>query len=149
MTMHGEIGEGIRHLEQVILKREQEGFRALADAARNYLCAIYIEIIAGTQKPSAKLILRNLPILLKIMFTAPRRIVSLVDEIRENPRYDRNGFVIGRCEMYLGLLYKAKKKRALAFQHLAEAKRIISQFGPTPLLTKIDAALAEMNRSDG
>jgi len=46
--------------------------------------------------------------------------------------------------MILGLLYKAKKKRALAVQHLTEAKRITSQFGPTPMLAKIDAALAEL-----
>ncbi len=46
--------------------------------------------------------------------------------------------------MILGLLYKAKKKRALAVQHLTEAKRIVSQFGPTPMLAKIDAALAEL-----
>ena len=32
----------------------------------------------------------------------------------------------------LGLLYKAKKKRALALQYFTEAKRIASEFGPTP-----------------
>ena len=46
--------------------------------------------------------------------------------------------------MILGLLYKAKKKRALAVQHLTEAQRIISQFGQTPMLARIDAALAEL-----
>jgi len=46
--------------------------------------------------------------------------------------------------MILGLLYKAKKKRVLAVQHLTEAKRITSQFGPTPMLARIDAALAEL-----
>ena len=46
--------------------------------------------------------------------------------------------------MIMGLLYKAKKKRALAVQHLTEAKRIASQSGPTPMLAKIEAALAEL-----
>ena len=46
--------------------------------------------------------------------------------------------------MILGLLYKAKKKRALAVRHLTEAKRIVSQSGSTPMLAKIDAALAEL-----
>ena len=36
--------------------------------------------------------------------------------------------------MILGLLYKTEKKRALAVQHLTEAKRILSQFGETPIL---------------
>jgi hypothetical protein len=46
--------------------------------------------------------------------------------------------------MILGRLYKFKKKRALAIQHLTEAKRIVSQFGPTPILAKIEAALADL-----
>ena len=58
--------------------------------------------------------------------------------------FDPNGHFIGRCEMILGLLYKAKKKRALALEHLTEARRIASQFGPTPMLAKIDAALTEL-----
>ena len=48
------------------------------------------------------------------------------------------------CEMILGLLYEAKKTCTLALQHLTEAKRITSQFGPSLTLTKIDAALAEL-----
>ena len=48
--------------------------------------------------------------------------------------------------MILGLLYKAKKKRALAVQHLNEAKRIEAQFGPTPMLARIDTALAELGK---
>jgi hypothetical protein len=46
--------------------------------------------------------------------------------------------------MTLGLLYKAKKKRARAAQHLTEARRILSQFGQTPILARIDAALATL-----
>ena len=68
----------------------------------------------------------------------------LVSQIRQNPQLDPNGHHIGRCEMVLGLLYKAKKKKALAVQHLTEARRISSQFGPSPMLTKIEAALAEV-----
>jgi len=51
---------------------------------------------------------------------------------------------LGRAQMILGLLYKAKKKRSLAVQHLTEAKRIISQFGQTPMLARIETALAEL-----
>jgi len=42
------------------------------------------------------------------------------------------------------LLYKAKKNRSLAVQHLTQAKRIFSQFGQTPILARVDAALAEL-----
>jgi hypothetical protein len=46
--------------------------------------------------------------------------------------------------MILGLLYKIKKKRALAVQHLTEARRVLSQFGQTPILVRVDTALAEL-----
>ena len=46
------------------------------------------------------------------MLTAQKRISSLVDRVRQNPRFDPNGHFIGRCEMIMGLLYKAKKKHA-------------------------------------
>jgi hypothetical protein len=49
---------------------------------------------------------------------------------------------VGRREMTVGL--NAKKKRALALPHLIEARRKVSQFGPTPMLARIDAALAEL-----
>jgi hypothetical protein len=48
--------------------------------------------------------------------------------------------------MILGLLYKTKKKRALALQHLAEANRILSQFGQTPILARVETALAELGQ---
>ena len=76
------------------------------------------------------------------MLTAEKRIYALVGRVRENPLLDPNGSSIGRCEMIFGLLCKFKKKPMLALKYLTEAKRIISQFGPTPMLDKIEAALA-------
>jgi hypothetical protein len=65
---------------------------------------------------------------------------------RKNPQYDPNGFHFGKSELILGLLYKIKKKRALALQHLTEAKRILSQFGQTPILARVETALAELGQ---
>ena len=48
--------------------------------------------------------------------------------------------------MHLGLRYKIKKKRPLALEHLTEVKRIFSQFGQTPILARVDAALAELGQ---
>ena len=62
----------------------------------------------------------------------------------ENPLFDRAGQHIGRAQMILGLLYKIKKKRAPALQHLTEAKRIFSQFGQSPTLARVETALAEL-----
>jgi hypothetical protein len=72
------------------------------------------------------------PILLKIMFTAGSRIPALITHVLDKPHFDPAGFHVGRAKMILGLLYKAKKERALALQHLSEAKRILSQFWANP-----------------
>jgi hypothetical protein len=93
------------------------------------LCDYYLEIISGKEKPPMKVLARNALTLIAVMFTGEKRISSLVGKVRQNPQFDPNGIHIGRCEMILGLLYKAKKKRSLAVQHLTEAKRIVSQFG--------------------
>jgi len=82
--------------------------------------------------------------LVVVTFTAQKRILSLLAQARQNPGIDPSRFLIGRCEMILGRLYKFKKKRALAIQHLTEAKRIVTQSGPTPILAKIEAALADL-----
>ena len=48
--------------------------------------------------------------------------------------------------MLLGLLYKTKNKRALALEHLTEAKRLLSEVGQTPTLARVDAALADLGQ---
>ena len=65
---------------------------------------------------------------------------------QRDPNPDPAGHHVGRAQMILGLLYKAKKKPALAVQHLIEAKRNLSQFGQTPILARVETALAELKQ---
>lgn len=51
--------------------------------------------------------------------------------------------------MILGPLYKVQKKKALALQHLTEALRIIKPTGPSPMLARIEVALAELSSTRG
>jgi class 3 adenylate cyclase len=139
----GDITEGLYLIEQAILKRDKEGLPDLADLFRLNLAEVYLQIIAGKEKPTLSALLKNLPILLKVIVSGSGRIHALMTHVLRNPHFDPDGHHVGRAQMILGLLYKVKKKRALAVQHLTEAKRIASQFGPTPMLAKIEAALAE------
>ena len=54
------------------------------------------------------------------------------------------GKLFARCEMILGLLCKAKKRRSEAVSHLTEAKRLLAQLGPTPALDRVDLALRDL-----
>jgi hypothetical protein len=151
--LQGNIRDGLRLIEEAILRREKEGFRAMADWSRLTLAEIYLQFIAGNEKPplptllrNLPTLLRNLPILVRVMVTAPSRIPDLLKRVLANPHFDPAGHHIGRAQMILGLFYKVKKKRALALQHLTEAKRILSQFGQTPILARVDTALAELGQ---
>jgi hypothetical protein len=133
-------------LENAISRREAEGYRACADWYRLFLCEVYLQIIGGNEKLPFATVLRNLPILLKVLATAFARIQTQMTLVLENPRWTAGGHFVGHAQLILGLLYKIKKKRALAVQHLIEAKRILSQFGQTPILERVEAALAELGQ---
>ena len=143
-VLRGNVRDRIRIIEEAILKREQEGCRTVADWYRTNLCEVYLQIIAGKEKPPFSVLLKNLPILVKVTATASSRIPAMVTLILENPHNDPEGFHIGRAQMIFGLLYKSKKKPAVAVEHLTEARRIFSHFGQTPTLARVDAALAEL-----
>jgi len=140
------MSEGIRIIEQAILKRENEGYRVPADWYRLVLCEIYLQIIAGNEKLLLPVLLRNLPIILKVIATASFRIRTLVASVLENPTFDPEGSFVGWANMILGLLYRIKKKDTLAVQHLTEARRILSEFGPSPMVARIETALAEIRK---
>ena len=144
--LQGNIRDGLRLIEEAILRREKEGYLFMADWSRLNLAEIYLQIIAGNEKLPFPMLLRNLPIFLNVMATASSRIRALITHVLENPHFDPAGHHIGRAQMILGLFYKVKKKRALAVQHLTEAKRILSQFGQTPILARVDTALAELKQ---
>jgi len=143
-VIQGDIGEGIRLLEEAISKRESEGYRAAADWYRLFLGEVYLQITERNEKLPFTNLLRNFPILLWAMGTASRRIRTLMTHVMANPRFHPDGHVTGRAQMILGLLYKAKNKPAPATQHLTKARRILSQFEQTPMLARVDAALAEL-----
>jgi tetratricopeptide (TPR) repeat protein len=145
-VIQGNIRCGIRMLDEAISKRQKEGYPAVADWYRLFLSEVYLQIAGRSEKLPLPALLRNLPILLVVMVTASSSIRALLMRVMENPRFDPVGHHIGRAHMILGLLYKAKKRRALAVQHLTEAKRITSQVGQSPMLARIDVALAELGQ---
>src|SRR4030081_1590960 len=71
---------------------------------------------------------------------------GLTKHVLENRQLDPSGQQVGNAHKALGLLYKVRKKHALALEHLTEAKRIFSQYGPSPALTRVETALVELQK---
>src|SRR5262249_57824950 len=101
---------GIRIIQEAILRRDEEGYRDAADWYRLFLCDIYLGIIGGKEKVALPLLLKNLPILLRVMLSASSSIQAMATRVLANAHFDRGGFHVGRAQMILGLLYKTKKK---------------------------------------
>jgi hypothetical protein len=55
---------------------------------------VYLQIIAGKERPPFSVLLKNLPILVKVALTAPSRIPALAASAQANPFY-RQGFHAG------------------------------------------------------
>ena len=54
---------------------------------RLFLCEVYLQIIAGNEKLPFLGLLKNLPVFLKVMVTAPSRILALITRVLENPQF--------------------------------------------------------------
>lgn len=147
LVMNGRIGEGLRRIEMSVGRREKEGYKAAADWNRLFLCEIYLGILSGQGGASLGVLVRNIRSLTGVLIFGEKRIVALVEQVRSNPQFDRDGHYLGRAEMILGLLHKTKKRKAPAMQHLTEARRIINPSGPSPMLTRIEVALAELAKA--
>ena len=147
LAMNGNIDAGLRRIEHRIARNEQQGYPASADWARLFLCEVYLSILSGEGESSVQVLVRNIRSLTKVLLLGPSQIVSIVERVRANQQFDRDGHHIGRAEMILGLLYKVRRKNALAVRHLTEARRVVGAAGSSPLLTRIEGALAELSGS--
>ena len=145
-VLEGKISKGIWYIHNAILSREKESFGGLAAWYRLFLAEVYLEIKTANQMLPLPVLLKNSPILLNVYFTASKRITALIDNVLRTPQLDPNGHHVARAQMILGLLYKGQKKRVLSVRHLTEAKRILSQFGQTPILARVETALAELGQ---
>jgi hypothetical protein len=145
-VMQGSIGSGIRLMKETIRNRQREGYQDAADWCRLNLAEVYLQIIAGNEMPPFSVLLKNLPTLFIVTVTAGWNIRALIQRFFQNPHVDPRGNLVGRAEMILGLLCKSKRQASLASQHLTQARRILSQFGQTPILARVETALAELGQ---
>jgi hypothetical protein len=86
--LQGNIGAGIRCLEEQMSKGEKGDYRALAHWTGYFLSEVYLEIIGGGEKLPILTLLKNLPTLLKVRVTASWRIREVVGRFLEEPRFD-------------------------------------------------------------
>lgn len=144
LAMEGQIDAGLKHLETVIARSEERGAVYAANWSRLFLCEVYLGILSRQGEASPLVLVRNIGALARVMLFGPRKITELVEKARSSALFDPDGHYIARSELILGMLYKIKKNKPLAIQHLTEALRIIEPSGPSSMQTRITAALADL-----
>ncbi len=144
LVVHGNIGAGLTWLHASISRLQNNSMVGMANTLRMALAEVYIRIISRSERVPLRIIVRNLPTLLKAGMVAEKRVTALLDEVRAQPHVDREGTLFGRCEMLLGLLCKARKRPVEAVAHLTEARRLLAQLGSTPAIDRVEAALREL-----
>ncbi|MEO0918921.1 MAG: hypothetical protein AAFY31_18400, partial [Pseudomonadota bacterium] len=143
-AMKGQIARGLDQIEGAINRRDAEGSRIAADWARLFLCEMYLAILIGEGGASPIALLRNIGAIGRVVFSGQKRLTSMIEQVRQNPQFDENGHYIARCDMMMGLLYKARKRNALAKKHLTLARQTVASAGQSPMLARIEAALADL-----
>jgi hypothetical protein len=114
--LQGKLADGIDVIEKAILREEKIDRKTRADLNCISLAEVYLQIMTGGDKkvslPKVQLptLLKNVPVLLKIMFTGNSRIRALMTRVLENPHFDAAGHHAGHAKLILGLLYKTKKE---------------------------------------
>jgi class 3 adenylate cyclase len=143
-AMNGRITDGLRQIEATIEAREAEGMEIAADWNRLFLGEVYLQILSGEGDASLGVLLRNFGSLAGVMFSGERRILALIERVRANPHWDEDGYFHARCDMILGLLHKLRKRKPQAIAHLGKARAAIAPVGASPMLARIEQALAEL-----
>jgi hypothetical protein len=104
------------------------------------------KILGGNELPPPLILLNSLPILVKVIVTAPSRIPSLMARFLEKPQFHPNGHFAGRAQLTLGLLCKIKKKTCACDKPFDRGKADPLPIWTSPMLAQLEAALAELGQ---
>jgi hypothetical protein len=143
-VLAGRINEGIQLLESAITTYDARAEDLIATYTKNSLAEIYLEMLTSRARPPLSVILKNAAMILRVKLMGMRRIEVLLDQAARNPHLDERGVTRARINMNMGLLHKLKKEPDRARHYLEKARAPAEHHGATFLLSKIDAALSEL-----
>jgi class 3 adenylate cyclase/tetratricopeptide (TPR) repeat protein len=143
-VLEGRFAEGVKGIERYIAWNDREKYRLGADWGRIYLAEVYLELLAGKQRPPFRVLVRNSVFLIRTLPFAARRALDLLTHAAKNAQFSPEGVFLARINMDLGLLHKVKKRRDDARHYLEKAREFAAPRGAATMLAKIDAALADL-----
>jgi hypothetical protein len=141
LVLRGNFGAGIRQIKKIIAELELKGYRAAADWHRMTLSDIYLEILEAKQMPPLKVLIRNLPEIVRLKLFGLREVDQMMKVALANRQFAPDGSGHSKMNFILGRRAKLGGDSVLAKIHLEKARRIASLYGNTPILRKIEAQM--------
>ena len=140
----GRIGKGIKILESAIAAYDARGEVIYATATGLPLAGISLEMLTNPAKPPLSIILRNFGWVLRVKFFGVRRIEALLDQASRDPHLHEHGATrTDQHEHGPPAQIQAGTRARTAISRESEGSGTASS-AATDLVTKIDAALAEL-----
>jgi class 3 adenylate cyclase/tetratricopeptide (TPR) repeat protein len=144
LAMTGRIGDGIRMLKAGISACDAAGSLAVASWNRLALAELYLGMLSARRAPSIKLILSNLPAIVKVKVTGNRQAKLLLEQIAQNSQIHEESTTRGWVEIDLAKLCFMRNRTSLARQHLGKARLAALAQESKPLSDEIDRLSAQL-----
>jgi class 3 adenylate cyclase/tetratricopeptide (TPR) repeat protein len=144
LALTGHLSQGIRLLETCVSSLEKLGDRAQACWQRVILAEIYIQILAGTERPSVRVLLQNVGAIITATLFGARRAQGLLERASQLEQFDERGAMRARIKADFGVLYIVTRRPILARQFLEQARAVAELQGAAAIVAKADAALASL-----
>jgi hypothetical protein len=143
-VLQGRFALGTSRLAKYIADRDEDEYSALATWARVFLAEVYLEMVAGQKKPSLRVMLRNLPFLVRALPFAASRALDLLMRASANEQIGKTGVIFARINFDLGIVHRIKRRPAEARRHFTTARDAAATFNATALLARTDTALSSL-----
>jgi tetratricopeptide (TPR) repeat protein len=140
----GRLKRGIQILEEIRQTFSEKQRRYLCVAAENTLGRVYLQMVHWEGPKSLSMMAKNIGFLAgRLPFAAKKADAHFKKAIEDAKEIGANG-MLGQAYYNLGLLYKAKGRRAQALECLSEAVRLFQECEAEVYLKQVKNALASL-----
>jgi class 3 adenylate cyclase/tetratricopeptide (TPR) repeat protein len=144
LLLGGRLKEAIRHLEKALAVSDEHGDVYAATWNRIALAEIYLAIVAGSGKPSLRVLATNLSAIVTGKLRGADRALALLEEARRSKQVHERGVLRARIDFNAGMLLERRGQFDAARQRLLAARAAANAQEVAPMVVRIDAALARL-----
>ena len=144
LLLRRRLKEAILYLEKALAQSDQHGDQYAAVWNRIALAEIYLAIVTNSGKPSLRVLANNLGAVVTGKLRGAERALVLLEQARKMSQVHERGVLRARIDLDVGLLLAQKRQFSAARQRFLSARAAAEAQDVSPMLARIDAALARL-----